>query len=188
MVGRGRRGKVTASDVPRLVVGTGPPGAGKTTIATAVADELEIPLIAKDELKEKLHDSLGGEGREWSQRLGVATFGLIFHVLAELLGNRCSVVAEGNFSQAEPFRALPAARVLQLHVWAPPEVVRQRFAARHRRHPVHYDADVVDEVPARLSAGEWAALEIGGDLVRVDTTTFPDLPELVGRLRRTYDL
>jgi predicted kinase len=147
-----------------------------------VAERLALPLIAKDPIKERLHDGLGGEGRAWSQRLGAATFEVLFHVLGELLDNGVSSIAEGNFSRVEPFSALPAARVVQVHVTARPEVLRERFATRAERHPVHYDDEVVDEVPARVEAGEWDPLELGGSLVRVDTSVFPDLAEVVERV------
>ncbi len=169
---------------PLLVVVTGPPGAGKTSIAEAVAERLRLPLVAKDAIKERLHDGLGGEGRAWSQRLGGVTFDVLFHVLEQLLANGVSTVAEGNFARAEPFLALPPARVVQVHVTASPEVLRERFASRATRHPVHYDSEVVDEVPARVAAGEWDPLEIGGKLVRVDTTVFPELEEIVAGFLR----
>jgi predicted kinase len=46
-------------------------GAGKTTLARKLAPALELPLIARDDLKESLFETLG-----WSQRLG----GPVFHV------------------------------------------------------------------------------------------------------------
>jgi predicted kinase len=141
-----------------------------------------LPLIAKDAIKERLHDGLGGEGRAWSQRLGAATFEVLFHVLEQLLDNGVPAVAEGNFSRAEPFRDLPAARIVQVHVTARSDVLRARFAARSGRHPVHYDDEVVDEVPARVEAGEWEALDLGGSLVRVDTSVFPALAEVAERV------
>jgi ribose 1,5-bisphosphokinase PhnN len=139
-------------------------------------------LIAKDPLKERLHDGLGGEGRDWSRRLGVASFEVLFLVLEELLGNGVAVVAEGNFARAEPFRSLPDARVLQVHVSASPDVLRKRFANRQRRHAVHYDAEVVDEVPTRVAAGEWEPLDIGGRLLQVDTSVFPNVVEVASEV------
>ena len=73
-------------DLPRLIVVTGPPGAGKSTIAAALRDRLGLPLIAKDALKETLGDALDVRGgdREASRRLGVATFEVQFAVVREL--------------------------------------------------------------------------------------------------------
>ena len=168
---------MTAVDTPTLVVVTGPPGAGKTTVAEAVRARLGLPLVAKDAFKETLGAALGVQGtdRDGSRRLGTAVFELVFHVLHELLAAGQSAVAEGNFARAESFLALPPARIVQVHVTAPPDVLRGRLAARDNRHPVHYDAAVADEVAARAAAGEWRPLEIGGDLLPVDTTTFPDV-------------
>jgi predicted kinase len=108
-------------------------------------------------------------------------FDLVFHVLGELLAAGQSAVAEGNFARAEPFLALPPARVLQVHVTAPPDVLRARLAARDDGHPVHYDAVAADEIAARAAAGEWSPLAIGADLLHVDTTAFPDVTGIADR-------
>ncbi len=173
--------RMTEPDPPLLVVVTGPPAAGKTTIATALAAELGLPLIAGT-LKETLHDALGGEGRDWSRRLGLATFELIFHVLDELLRTGCSVVAEGNFGQAEPFHALPPAHVVQLHLSAAPDIIRERYTARPARHAVHHDAEAANELNDQEHAGQWTPLVLEGELIEIDTSTFPDIATLVAQL------
>jgi len=59
--------------LPRLLVlTTGLPGAGKTTLARQVAVALELPLLSKDIVKERLSDILGVHDRAWSMKLGAA--------------------------------------------------------------------------------------------------------------------
>jgi predicted kinase len=169
-------------DLPLLVVVTGPPGAGKTQIARAVAERLGLPLVAKDTFKELLWERLGAEDREASRQLGRASFDLVFLLVAELLENGVSVVAEGNFGTSEPFRALPAARVLQLHVSAKPETLLARYRNRTERHPAHPDVDYEPEIAARMWRDDWKPLEIGGELLEIDTTEFPDLEALADRV------
>jgi predicted kinase len=166
--------------LPALVVVTGPPGAGKSTIAAALRERLGLPLIAKDALKEVLGDALEFAGdRHESRRLGVATFHVQFAVLRELLAAGVSVIAEGNFS-ADWFQTLPPAHVTQVHVTASPETLRERMLARDvHRHPVHYDREAAEEITERTASGEWEPLPLEGRLIRIDTTTWPDLEEVL---------
>lgn len=44
----------------KIVLVSGAPGAGKTTIAQPLAEALGFPLLSKDHIKETLYDSLNG--------------------------------------------------------------------------------------------------------------------------------
>jgi predicted kinase len=44
----------------RIVIVSGAPGAGKSTLALPLSEELGFSLLSKDHIKETLHDSLGG--------------------------------------------------------------------------------------------------------------------------------
>src|SRR5437879_5794903 len=101
------------ADLPRLVIVSGPPGAGKTTVAGALREHLGLPLIAKDTLKELLGDAFGVDDRARSQQLGSVVFELIALVIKELLEQGVSVIAEGNFTPRSTLvSALPPAEIV----------------------------------------------------------------------------
>jgi predicted ATPase len=65
---------VLVSDSRKLVYVSGAPGSGKTSLAVPLAAALGYALLAKDRIKETLHDALGAPGPDlaWSRRLGGA--------------------------------------------------------------------------------------------------------------------
>ncbi len=83
-----------------LVLVSGPPGAGKTTLGAKIARALGVPFINKDGIKETLFDALGVQDRGWSRRLGAASAALLFHVIERQLAAGQSIVAESAFHAA----------------------------------------------------------------------------------------
>lgn len=177
--------KMTERDVPLLVVVTGPPASGKTTLADALARELGLPLVTKDAIKEALFDTLGARDREWSRALGRAAFAVISVWLeAELRAGR-SVIAEANFdarTAGAGFARLPAHRTFQIHCTAPREVLLARYSARVR-HPGHLDGAVLPELEVGVAGRGWEPLDLPGERVELDTAAPVDVDTLVTRLR-----
>jgi diadenosine tetraphosphate (Ap4A) HIT family hydrolase/predicted kinase len=165
-----------------IVVVTGPPASGKSTLAATIATRLSLPLIAKDGIKERLYEAFGSGDRDWSRWLGRGTYPLIYHFLEIELRAGRSVVVEGTFgpesADAEfaaeheryPFEAL------QLYCFAPDDVLLTRYEARAPdRHPGHVDGSITDEVRVQLQANRWRPLSLPGRLVEVDTSSFEAL-------------
>ena len=71
-----------ASTAPLFVVVTGPPGSGKTTLATALAAEMRLPLFAKDTIKEVLMTVLPVPDVETSKKMGRAAIEIMFALAA----------------------------------------------------------------------------------------------------------
>jgi predicted kinase len=66
-----------------FVMVSGPPGSGKSTLSRPIADELRLPLIAKDAIKEALMDVLGYPASvEESRTLGRAAVVAMLNVAA----------------------------------------------------------------------------------------------------------
>lgn len=169
---------------PLLVVVTGMPSSGKTTVAEALSRELRLPLLAKDEIKESLYDTLGAGDISWSGRLGDAAYALIFAIARTLLDSSVSLIVEANFfrDHTTGFRSLPEHRLVQIHCAAPLDVLLERYAQRVR-HPGHHDAEKIGELPGRFESGAHAPLDLDGELIELDTAGPVDLSTVAGRVR-----
>lgn len=171
---------------PVLVVVTGMPAAGKTTLADALSLRLGLPLIVRDRIKERLYETLGTGDVDWSGKLGGAAFALLFDFASLLLAAGQSVIVEANFfrgSAEEQFRSLPDHHVVQIHCAAPLELLITRYTNRPR-HEGHHDAEKVKLLSGRFASGTHGALDLPGDLLRVETLRPVDLDKIVSAIRR----
>jgi predicted kinase len=163
-----------------FVMVSGPPGAGKSTLARPIAAELELPLIAKDAIKEALMDVLGYPATvEQSRTLGRAA---VMAMLNIATGSPAGAVLDSTFFQyAFPqLRSLPGPLV-EVHCSCPREVARARYSARSpTRHAGHLDAD---RQPDELwNEQNTRPTGIAPSIV-VDTTAPVDLPAVVRQLK-----
>jgi predicted kinase len=102
----------------RVIVVTGLPCAGKSTLAHELATRYRLPMLAKDFIKESLLDVLGAADAEYSRHLSDASFAAMFRLAAEWAREGHGFILEGNFRPGQhdaPLRdALAPAQVVQI--------------------------------------------------------------------------
>ncbi len=182
---------------PLAIVITGPPGSGKTTVGRQIADTLRLPFINKDGIKELLFDTLGWSDVEWSKRLGIASYAILYHLIEAELRAGASFVVESNFHPTydnEKFAALRAKYdfvPLQVFCIAGGDVLYERFAARStsgERHPGHGDDMRREEFEEILRRGRHDPLDIGGETYELDMTDLDavNTDGLIAAIRATF--
>jgi hypothetical protein len=93
----------------RLILISGLPGTGKSTLARVLAQRYALPLICKDTIKEPLFDLIGAVDRAASRRLSDASFAAMFALARDCLRAGSDLILEGNFRPGEHEAALIAA-------------------------------------------------------------------------------
>lgn len=164
-----------------MVLVSGCPGAGKTTLARPLAAELGFALLGKDRIKETLCDGLGVGTVDLalSRQLGAAAMELLWALAADAP----DVVLEANFPPRSDYvRAKISGlggRLVEVHCHCPAELAMARYSARElASHRVH----VVKALTARTLAGFDRPVGLG-ELVSVSTAGPVDMAEVAWLVR-----
>jgi predicted kinase len=184
---------------PLLLIVTGLPCSGKTTVARKIAAELGLPLLTKDDIKERLFDTLGWSDRNWSRKLGGATYELLYYVIETMLASGISLAVESNFPPLETQERLrkikekTSFRAAIIECVAQSDVLQERWrhrAERGSRHPGHNDAAALEEFLAHIDAhtgsdgyGRLGVPEIGAQVCWVDTSFQVEWNALFAQIR-----
>lgn len=114
-----------SSGLPRLIVLTGRPGSGKSTLGPLLAEGLRLPLVSRDVVKERLTAELGTAPEN------VRANDAFFSEIRTLLESRTSLIAEAAFQdrvwapKLEEFRSCAEIRIV---------VCAVDYALARRRH------------------------------------------------------
>lgn len=194
-----------------LIILSGLPASGKSTVARALQGAFPYPILEKDRIKEGLFDTLGFQSHEEKRRLDAAAARILLQVTEDILTAGGSVILDNNFDTAagEALKALQARlspRSVTVLLTADEAALYSRYLARdrtHTRHPGHAVSDRYPPLPGdpevapqeregfaqRYLDRGMGRVNWDGPVVTVDTTDLDalDRDALVAQVRAALD-
>lgn len=183
-----------------MIIVTGAPGTGKTTLSRNLAKKFNLPVISKDEIKELLFDNIGIKDMEWALKLGATSFKLLYLFAEKLLLTGKPFIVEGNFDNeysTKYFLDIKSRcnyRTLQIICYTDEEVLYERYKIRDAsgdRHPGHIRLTCGFEEYKRNMNNKIFKLDIEGcTCIEIDTTKFEaiNLPYIYREVEKTLTL
>ncbi len=133
-----------------IILISGLPASGKTTLAQTIAQQRAWPVLGKDMVKEELAAHIAVHDRSDSKRLGILAEEILLRVATVYAEQGLNCIVESTFrpefihDHLSHLASLTALSVIV--VQCERETMLARFVARETRDRVHYDDDVLDEL------------------------------------------
>jgi predicted kinase len=128
----------TTPPKPALIVVTGQPGSGKTTLAVPLSQAIRCPRISRDEIKEGLVNTTGQSGAH-GDGIARCAYETFFDTVELFLHRGVTLIAEAAFQhklwvpKLEPLCEIARVRIIVCLVT--PELARSRRLERSQEDP-----------------------------------------------------
>jgi predicted kinase len=170
----------------KVVLVSGPPGAGKTTVAEPLAAALGFALLSKDPIKEALFDALDGRTGDLAQSRKFSDAAI--EVMLALAAQCPQVVLEANFHphnarERERIRNL-GGEIVEVYCSCPPEEMARRYAER-AASTCHHPAHALKSLSSELLAEYGGPVGIGA-VITIDTIRPVNTEHLVRRIQEAW--
>lgn len=166
---------------PTIVVISGLPGAGKTTLGHNLAEFLRLPFLAKDEIREVLLNHFGND-RKNLPLIRDATYEILYSTIKKIVSVGKSLIIESNFEEKFATPQLQSLKkefncvLFQIYCQVDPSIAFARFQKRSQdgnRHHLHATHNTFEEYKKSLIDNREYHLSLPG--ITVDMTK----PELI---------
>jgi chloramphenicol 3-O-phosphotransferase len=182
---------IETSMAKRFVVVTGLPSSGKSTLAQQLAEALDLPLLDKDHILERLFESKGLGDVEWRRKLSRES-DLVLEAQAAA-SEGAVLVSHWHLPGMPSTSGTPTSwisqlpgKVVNVHCKCSAELSASRFAHR-TRHPGHLDHQrSYEEILARIrEVASFGTLDLG-PRIEVDTSHAPDLAVVLNEVGNAF--
>lgn len=174
----------------KLILFTGAPASGKSTLAEEISRRTGIPVISKDGCKIQLFEQYGFTSHEEKKRLSLAGENRMYELLEQAVSENRDIIADNNFKEFDRIRKMLAempgkAEVICIYCHAEYDVLARRYNERNaggNRHPALYTLNQYPVIPGvsefhkKIDAGDVERIQrnnkeetIGRRVLRVDT-------------------
>ncbi len=157
----------------------GLPATGKTTLSRKIAKAFSLPLINRDDIKVQIMDKIGWGDREWSKKVGQASYSLLDYITEQLVLSNSSFIIESDFAPEfanEKFSRIHqnGYDVIQIICSASDDVIISRWKERSAQdltHPSSTEGEQgLNELLTSISRGQRQPLDVPGKVIHIDTT------------------
>jgi predicted kinase len=157
-----------------IILITGLPSTGKTTLARTISEQRGWPVLGKDEIKEELANHVVAKDRSDSKRLGILAEEILLRVATGYAEQGLDCIVESTFRPEfihDHLARLAALTSLSvIIVQCDRETLIERFASRATRDPVHNDEIVFEELRSMHEIDAECFRAVTDDVTIMNTT------------------